>query len=114
QLAYTRQSNLGGAFTIHVMDMDTLVSTLLTPLSEPPFTSWKPSWLPTVDAPQSWSWNATSSRWEDSTGAALDHGSNSDQNIIVDVTYDKTGRMLSLRNPQGHETEYTYDALNRR
>lgn len=40
--------------------------------------------------------------------------SGSDRNIIVAVSYDKAGRMTSLRDPLGHETTYSYDNLDRR
>lgn len=39
---------------------------------------------------------------------------NASQNIIVRAGYDKSGRMVSLRDPGGNETTYEYDQLNRR
>src|SRR5690606_6915129 len=46
--------------------------------------------------PAAWVWNKDATpepHWEDGSNNALNHGSNSDQNIIVDVTYDTAGRM---------------------
>lgn len=45
---------------------------------------------------------------------AVGHGSQSDRNIIVQVTFDKGGRVLNMRDPRGNLTTYTYDKLNRR
>ena len=64
--------------------------------------------------PEAWVWDGGQSRWERSSGAAITHGTANDQNIIVDVTYDKAGRMVALRNPRGYLTTYSYDQLNRR
>jgi RHS repeat-associated protein len=44
----------------------------------------------------------------------INHGLNNDQNVIVQLSYDKGGRTTSLRDPRGHLTTYTYDALDRR
>lgn len=43
----------------------------------------------------------------------INHGSNNDRNIIVQVAYDKASRMTSLRDPRGNLTQYQYDDLNR-
>lgn len=64
--------------------------------------------------PGLWVWDVTDNRWEKSGGAAIVHGTNNDQNIIVRSTYDKTGRMLTLRDPRGNLIGYEYDLLNRR
>jgi len=45
---------------------------------------------------------------------AINHGTNNDQNIIVQVDYDKGGRMVAMRDPNGQETTYEYDQLGRR
>lgn len=64
--------------------------------------------------PQDWAWDATDGRWEYPTNNPVAHGANNDQNIIVDVTYDKGGRVLSQREPRGNVTTYAYDGLDRR
>jgi RHS repeat-associated protein len=47
-------------------------------------------------------------------GTPIDFGLHNDQNIIVQTTYDKGGRVTAMRDPAGHQTTYTYDQLNRR
>lgn len=47
-------------------------------------------------------------------GNPINHGTDNDRNIIVQVAYDKAGRMTSLRDPNGNLTSYEYDLLNRR
>lgn len=65
--------------------------------------------------PALWVWDGTTHlRWERSNGTAIVHGANNDQNVIVQVSYDKAGRMTSLRDPRGNVTAYAYDALGRR
>ena len=48
--------------------------------------------------PADWEWDDGDARWEYPTNPAIDHGSDNDQNIIVDVTYDKAGRVTSSAN----------------
>jgi RHS repeat-associated protein len=66
--------------------------------------------------PKDWVWSASNNRWEYGAGntTAIAHGTNNDQNIIVDVTYDKAGRVLNQRHPRGYLTSYAYDQLDRR
>ncbi|MCC6615500.1 MAG: hypothetical protein IT320_18650 [Anaerolineae bacterium] len=64
--------------------------------------------------PATWVWDATDGRWEQSNGTAILHGTDNDQNIIVDVVFDKAGRITSQHEPRGNETTYAYDQLNRR
>lgn len=64
--------------------------------------------------PANWVWSGVNNRWENGSGTALYHGTNNDQNIILDLTYDKAGRRLTQRDPMGQVTTYTYDKLNRR
>ncbi|MBA3867525.1 MAG: hypothetical protein H0X30_00070 [Anaerolineae bacterium] len=66
--------------------------------------------------PQNWVWDTNA--WKQTVGGTLIvHGVNStdnDQNIIIDVTYDKGGRVLTQREPLGNVTTYVYDFLDRR
>ncbi|MEZ4672578.1 MAG: RHS repeat-associated core domain-containing protein [Anaerolineae bacterium] len=73
-------------------------------------------WSPKVVNPAAWVWNDTVGfkRWEDGSGNALPHGANNDRNIIVDVTYDKGGRVRTQRDPGGNVTLYDPDLLDRR
>ena len=71
--------------------------------------------------PDQWWWNTGASpepQWEDGSSVAIDpdpdQDGNQDINIIVQVVYDRAGRMISLRDPRGNETTYTYDKLGRR
>jgi RHS repeat-associated protein len=68
----------------------------------------------TLVNPESWLWNDTLSQWEDGATNAIAHGTNNDENIIVQVTYDVMGRVLTMRNPLGNVTTYAYDGLGRR
>src|SRR5258707_9940138 len=47
-------------------------------------------------------------------GTPVSFGPNYDQNIIVQVQYDKAGRVLNQRDPRGNLSAYAYDLLNRR
>ncbi len=69
-----------------------------------------------AETPDKWLWDAVDNRWEqgDQAGTAVAHGTNNDQNIIVDVSYDRAGRILSQREPRGNLTAYEYDQLDRR
>ncbi|GEM_PF-898598 len=63
--------------------------------------------------PENWIWSST--QWTQMDGTpAISHGTNNDQNIIVDVDYDILGRMTQLRDPRGNVTSYEYDTLGRR
>lgn len=63
--------------------------------------------------PQNWVWDTD--MWKQAiAGTPIGHGSDNDQNIIVDVSYDRAGRVLNQREPNGNVTSYTYDLLNRR
>jgi RHS repeat-associated protein len=64
--------------------------------------------------PEQWIWSSANSQWEDGSSNAIIHGTENDQNIIVQVGYDLAGRMISLRDPRGNETTYEYDRLGRR
>ncbi|MCA0457139.1 MAG: DUF6531 domain-containing protein [Chloroflexi bacterium] len=63
--------------------------------------------------PQNWVWD--SGLWKQATaGTTIVHGTNQDLNIIVDVAFDKAGRVVSQRDPLGRLITYSYDALDRR
>jgi RHS repeat-associated protein len=65
--------------------------------------------------PAAWVWDAGQNRWEDSTGAEIHPlGTPAHENVIVQVAHDVVGRLVSLRDPRGNPTVYTYDQLNRR
>ncbi len=71
------------------------------------------AWNDNGEDPALWKWNG--SAWTQSDGStAISFGSDNDRNLIVQPTYDKAGRVLSLRNPKGKLTTYTYDRLDRR
>jgi RHS repeat-associated protein len=62
--------------------------------------------------PALWVWNTG---WKKSDGTtAISNGAANDQNVIVDLTLDIAGRVVSQREPGGHVTTYAYDQLNRR
>ncbi len=64
--------------------------------------------------PSLWVWDTTQSRYETSTGTAIAHNTDNDQNVIVQVTHDLADRMTDLRDPRGNLTRYEYDGRNRR
>jgi RHS repeat-associated protein len=47
-------------------------------------------------------------------GNPIQHGIENDTNIVIDVTYDKGGRVLDTRDPNGNLTTYEHDQLGRR
>ncbi|CAG0936724.1 hypothetical protein TFLX_05611, partial [Thermoflexales bacterium] len=62
--------------------------------------------------PAEWHWDGT--HWVDGKGTVVAHGERNDRNLPVQVEYDKGGRMLTLRDPRGNRSTYTYDLLDRR
>jgi RHS repeat-associated protein len=68
--------------------------------------------------PVTWRWS--NSRWEYlfNAGAAVWNavafGTDNDRNVIVQVTYDRVGRVTGRRDPRGSLTSYRYDRLGRR
>jgi len=62
--------------------------------------------------PGTWRWDGA--KWVDGNGQPIAFGAKNDQNVIVQVEYDKAGRMTALRDPRGNRTRYTYDRLDRR
>lgn len=63
--------------------------------------------------PEDWTWSATNNRWESSPGAAVDHGTENDLNLISDTEYDKAGRALSTRDVRGTAIQNVYDGAGR-
>jgi RHS repeat-associated protein len=71
----------------------------------------------TLTDPATWVWDDAvgQKRWEDGTGADIHPvGTPTDRNVIVQVTYDRAGRVTRMRDARGNPTDYTYDKLNRR
>jgi RHS repeat-associated protein len=64
--------------------------------------------------PALWVWDGVGEHWEESDTTPIDHGSDNDRNIIVDVVLDIMGRRTSQRDPRGYLTSYQYDQLGRR
>jgi RHS repeat-associated protein len=64
--------------------------------------------------PLNWVWDATDSRWEESDGTAIVHGTDNDQNIISEMVYDIAGRVESARDVTGKVSRSVYDILGRR
>jgi YD repeat-containing protein len=66
--------------------------------------------------PSLWVWDANENppRWEKNDGTAIVHGTNNDQNVIVQVAYDLLGRRTSQRHPRGIRDGLRYDQLGRR
>ena len=73
------------------------------------------SYVDNGEDPENWVYDdVTDNRYEESDGTAIVHGTENDQNIIVMVSYDIAGRMVSMRDPRGNVTSYAYDKLGRR
>ena len=63
------------------------------------------------DVPENWLWVAD--HWEDGTGTTIQHGSDSDQNIISETIYDSRGRVEQTRNVDGIINYMVYDVDGR-
>ncbi|MBA3867563.1 MAG: PD40 domain-containing protein [Anaerolineae bacterium] len=98
-------------YEVYVMNADGTGQTRLTTNTQ---YNQHPNWSKTVINPAAWIWSSANMRWEDGSSNPLPHGTDNDRNIIVDVTYDKGGRMLTQREPRGNVTTYAYDLLDRR
>ena len=61
--------------------------------------------------PANWEW--ANNRWEDGQGVAISFGTDNDQNVISDTTYDDQGRVQSTRDVSGQQTYNVYDELGR-
>lgn len=67
--------------------------------------------------PAGWHWNSAAAQWQKIAGDPVPlnmQGQPNSRNLIAQVSYDKAGRVLSQRDPNGHLTQYSYDQLNRR
>jgi RHS repeat-associated protein len=66
--------------------------------------------------PALWVWSgAPNNRWQKSNGDPIHLPATPfDQNVIAQASYDKPGRVISLRDPRGNLTGYAYDLLGRR
>ncbi|MBK9121511.1 MAG: RHS repeat-associated core domain-containing protein [Chloroflexi bacterium] len=63
--------------------------------------------------PAAWVWSAANSRWENGSGAAIDHGTRKDQNLIAQTAYDRLGRVTSVRDATGALRVHELDRLGR-
>ncbi|MBZ0282462.1 MAG: hypothetical protein K8L97_17105 [Anaerolineae bacterium] len=61
--------------------------------------------------PQNWAWN--NNQWEYSSGNAVSHGTNNDQNVVMEQQYDAAGNGVMTRDTLGNRHFTAYDALNR-
>lgn len=70
----------------------------------------------TFTDPASWYWDDAvgQKKWKDGKGTAITFGAANDRNLIVQVEYDKAGRLTALRDPRGNRTTTAYDLLDRR
>ncbi len=64
--------------------------------------------------PSLWVWDVADGRWEKSTGVAIAHGTDNDQNVIASTVYDAQGRVSKTIDHRNNETLYFYDVLGRR
>ena len=96
---------------VYVMDADGSNQTRLTTDTN---YNQLPIWSNKAVDPTFWHWSNPNDEWEDGDSNPIPHGTDNDRNIIVDVTYDKAGRVLEQREPLGRVTVYEYDDLNRR
>jgi RHS repeat-associated protein len=64
--------------------------------------------------PVDWVWNTQNRRWEDSSGNAIDHGSDQDENLVSETAYDLAGQVIATRDARGTQTTFVYDAAGRR
>ncbi len=67
-----------------------------------------------IDDPAYWYWDAATGQWRDMRGDIVEHATDNARNLIVLMTYDKGGRMLTRREPRGNLTTLTYDKRDRR
>ena len=57
--------------------------------------------------PADWVW--ANNQWEDGANNAIDHGTDSDQNLVTMTVYNAEGRVAQTLDVLGHQTHYTYD-----
>lgn len=63
--------------------------------------------------PAEWVWSSLNSRWEQSGGSAIAHGTNHDQNSITEMIYDSDGRVEATRDVLGRLIHNVYDSVGR-
>ncbi len=63
--------------------------------------------------PATWQWDETGGHWQDGSGTPITHGTDRDENIVVQAYHDKAGRLFALREPLGRWSYFAYDKLNR-
>jgi len=71
-----------------------------------------------IEDPANWVWSSVNNRWENSLGQPIVHvglgGANEEFNVPLQASYDKGGRLTSVRDARGGLTQYSYDQLDRR
>lgn len=63
--------------------------------------------------PEDWVWDAGDARWEDGATNPISRGTDNDQNLIRQTTYDLVGRSISTLDAVGIKNQTTYDAIGR-
>ena len=61
--------------------------------------------------PDQWVWDAA---WEDGNNVVINHGTDNDQNVISETTYNQAGQVIATRNGRGTQTTFEYDRAGRR
>jgi YD repeat-containing protein len=67
-----------------------------------------------VSTPDAWLWDEAQARWEDGAGNAIEHGTDNDQNLIMQTSYNIAGQVVATRDTRGTRTDYIYDDAGRR
>ena len=63
--------------------------------------------------PDQWTWEDEGRVWKDDKDIEIQHGDNSDLNVITQTFYDADGRVTRTRDTRGSEMRYAYDTLGR-
>jgi RHS repeat-associated protein len=62
-----------------------------------------------ITLPAAWVWNDAANRWENGSGAPIDHSTDNDRNLITRTTYAKSGLWMLVRHADGRQTYTEYD-----
>ena len=63
--------------------------------------------------PDQWTWEDEGRVWKDDEDTEIQHGDNSDLNVITQTFYDADGGVTRTRDTRGSETRYAYDTPGR-